>query len=98
MTKIHVEPSGGQRYRVEVEEAGGTTTHQVTVPPDALVRYGGDSPESLIRESFRFLLEREPKESILRSFELDVIARYFPEYPREIKRRLGRGPQGASGA
>jgi hypothetical protein len=33
-------------------------------------------------------LEREPKESILRSFELTVISRYFPEYEREIARRL----------
>lgn len=89
MTKIHVEASGAQRFRVKVEERGSTTTHEVTVPSDALARYGGDSPESLVRESFRFLLEREPKESILGAFELDVIARYFPEYPEEIRRRLG---------
>jgi hypothetical protein len=34
------------------------------------------------------LLEREPKESILTRFDLSVIGRYFPEYEREIKRRL----------
>ena len=39
-------------------------------------------------ESFRFLLEREPKESILRSFDLTVISRYFSEYEREITRRV----------
>jgi len=33
-----------------------------------------------VRESFRFLLEREPKESILREFDLSVIKRYFPDY------------------
>jgi hypothetical protein len=41
-----------------------------------------------VEESFRFLLEREPKESILRRFNLTVISRYFPEYEREIKTRL----------
>jgi hypothetical protein len=41
-----------------------------------------------VRKSFLFLLEREPKESILRSFDLTVISRYFPEYEREITRRL----------
>ncbi|MBL7183234.1 MAG: hypothetical protein ISS50_02165, partial [Anaerolineae bacterium] len=46
------------------------------------------SPEDLVAESFRFLLEREPKESILRSFDLMVIGRYFPEYRREIVKRL----------
>ena len=41
-----------------------------------------------MRRSFEFLLEREPKESILARFDLSVIARYFPEYDREIARRL----------
>jgi len=35
------------------------------------------------------LLEREPREAILRSFDLPAISRYFPEYQREIQRRLG---------
>ncbi len=53
-------------------------------------RYGGDvAPERLLTESFRFLLEREPNESILRAFDLPVIERYFPGYPREIPKRLG---------
>jgi len=46
--------------------------------------------EELVRESFVFLLEREPAESIMSRFDLPVIARYFPEYPREISRRLHR--------
>jgi len=41
-----------------------------------------------VRRSFEFLLEREPKESILTRFDLSLISRYFPEYEREIKRRL----------
>ena len=39
----------------------------------------------------RFLLEREPKESILSRFDLPIISRYFPEYEEEIGERLGLG-------
>jgi hypothetical protein len=45
---------------------------------------------SLIEESFSFLLERESNTSILRSFRITDISRYFPEYEREIRRRLAR--------
>jgi hypothetical protein len=45
--------------------------------------------DDLVRASFGFLLEREPRESILRSFDLSAISRYFPEYEREIRQRLG---------
>jgi hypothetical protein len=44
--------------------------------------------ERLVRESFAFLLEREPAGSILPSFSLDVITRYFRSIPGEIRRRL----------
>lgn len=42
------------------------------------------SPEELVKSSVEFLLQREPKESILREFNLQAINRYFPEYEREI--------------
>jgi hypothetical protein len=41
--------------------------------------------ETLIEKSFEFLLEREPNTSVLRSFELGVIAGYFPEYEQTIR-------------
>ena len=44
----------------------------------------------LIKESFRFLLEREPNTSILRSFHITDISRYFPNTNVEIRRRLTR--------
>jgi hypothetical protein len=75
---------------VKVQEAGGQTEHTVTVKKTDYERLteGSATPKELVAESFRFLLEREPKESILRSFDLTVINRYFPEYEREIKQRL----------
>jgi hypothetical protein len=46
------------------------------------------APAQLVRESFVFLLEREPVESILRTFDLSVIERYFPEYRGTMSLRL----------
>jgi len=70
---------------------GGTTRHQVRVSRSDLARLapGASDPEDLVRASFGFLLEREPKESILRDFDLTVIGRYFPDFEREITRRQG---------
>ena len=45
----------------------------------------GATPEELLEASFKFLLEREPKEAILTKFELPVIERYFPDYPGVIR-------------
>jgi hypothetical protein len=53
------------------------------------VGVAGVSDAEVVEESFRFLLEREPKESIMASFDLPVISRYFPEYQQEMERRLG---------
>ncbi|HET7520901.1 MAG TPA: hypothetical protein VFK61_05095 [Candidatus Limnocylindria bacterium] len=49
---------------------------------------GVEPPDRLVEESFRFLLEREPRESILRHFELSVISQYFPEWREAMQ---GRG-------
>lgn len=75
---------------VDVREGRGHTHHTVTVKKADYQRLtGGEvSPKALVKASFRFLLEREPKESILRRFNLTIINRYFPEYEREIKGRL----------
>jgi hypothetical protein len=76
--------------QVTVSDARGETRHRVTLLKTYYERLAGTqvSPETLVTASFRFLLEREPKESILRSFDLSVIGRYFPEYEREISKRL----------
>jgi hypothetical protein len=66
------------------------THHHVHVSRADLARLapGASDPMSLVEASFAFLLEREPQESILREFDLTVIGRYFPDYEREIGRRL----------
>lgn len=82
-------PSGdGWSCAVTVGGPGAPTTHEVTVAPADLARLapGADDPTDVVRRSFAFLLEREPKTSILRHFDLTVIGRYFPEWERTIRR------------
>jgi hypothetical protein len=88
-TEISIESTGGAVYRVTVTQGRGTTTHDVTVTAEDVARYApGATPERLLEASFEFLLEREPASSILSRFALPVIERYFPDYPREIGRRV----------
>ena len=78
-------------YDVVVDDGRGTTAHEVTVWPSDLARYAPDAtPEALVEASFAFLLEREPKEAILRRFELPVIEQYFPELCDADCRDAGR--------
>ena len=76
----------GTTYTVTIEDRVSTSSHTVTFEPDYVTKLlvGDETIESLLRRSFEFLLERESKESILSSFNLRVISRYFPEYEREI--------------
>ena len=81
MAKIDITHRNGEIYDVSVDDGRGTTRHEVTVWPSDVARYApAATPEGLLKASFVFLLEREPKEAILRRFELPVIERYFPEY------------------
>lgn len=88
VTILKTDKSGtGWSVVVEVSEGGSKTTHTVSVSEDAHKRYGGGSEVGdLVRRSFDFLLARESKESILKSFDLPVIACYFPEYDREFSK------------
>lgn len=80
---------GGWRCKVVVGDEASATQHVVEVDRATLDALAPDaSPEKLVRESFGFLLEREPRESIMRAFELPIIARFFGDYPDEIKRRM----------
>lgn len=79
-------------FEVRVAGGSGETRHRVGLDPRVQARLAPDHPpERLIEAAFRFLLDREPKEAILASFDLPVIARYFPEFERELPRYLARG-------
>ena len=84
MADIRVEPIEDDAYRVTVEEPGSSSTHEVTVPGEQVARFPEVATAELIEASFRFLLDREPKESIMSRFDLGVIPRFFPEYESRL--------------
>jgi len=88
---IEVRRTGPGAFTVTIREGDSETRHQVTLSEADCARLGGgDTPEALVEAAFRFLLDREPKESILRRFDLTVISRYFPEFERELPRYLAQ--------
>ena len=77
------------RFHVRVtDDDGSVTEHDVTSTSADLERLasGYPSPDAFIHACFEFLLEREGKESILRTFDISQIATYFPEFDAEIGR------------
>ncbi len=91
MSDVSVECSrsgGGWLANVSVTDHGSTRRYEVRVSVAELQRFapGAADPTDLVARSFEFLLVREPKESILPTFDLSVIVRYFPDYERDIKR------------
>jgi hypothetical protein len=88
--KIQVEKGAEGEFLVTVSDGRGQTSHRVSLAADYYQKLTGGkvAAEELLRKSFEFLLERESKESILREFDLKVIARYFPEYEPEIVKAL----------
>ena len=86
---VRCEPAaGGWTCHVTVSGPGPATSHEVAVRAEDLARLspGATDPADLVARSFAYLLEREPKTSILRRFDLTVIGRYFPEWERTIRR------------
>jgi hypothetical protein len=84
--------SDGWTCTVSVDDPTGSgTSHEVRVTRADLARFapGAEDPVDLVKRSFAFLLARESKESILRSFDLPVIGSYFPDYEREIRADSG---------
>jgi len=80
--------------RVTIAEGTSQTVHTVAVERTYRDKLAGTEVpvEQLVRRSFEFLLAREPKESILRSFSLALIGRYFPEYEGEMRRSFAKKP------
>ena len=79
-------------FEAVVREGQGETHHHVTMARETCDRLtaGKHTPERCLEAAFRFLLDREPKESILGRFDVTVISRYFPEFERELPRYLSR--------
>ena len=86
---IQVNKMDEGKYKVRVEQKSATF-HTVNAEPEYVDKLtgGNASAEELIHKCFEFLLEREPNTSILRSFDLPVIGRYFPEFEETISKQF----------
>ena len=73
------------KFEITVK-ADQLTKHIVSVTDQMLLNLTNNktSKEELLNFSFNFLLERESNTSILSSFDLTVISKYFPEYPKKV--------------
>jgi hypothetical protein len=77
-------------FDVRVREGKSETRHRVTLSQKSRLRLGKDATaERIVEAAFRFLLDREPKESILASFDVDLIESYFPEFEARLPDYLG---------
>ena len=65
-----------------------TTTHEVTVTDQSLTDLTENkmTKTQLLKFSFNFLLDREPNTSILSTFDINVISKYFSDYRVEVRR------------
>ncbi len=73
-------------FTVTLKGSGGETHHEVTMTQFTYEKLTGSqvSPESCVHAAFEFLLEREPQESILTSFDITVISTYYPDFETEF--------------
>ena len=82
--------SQGWDCDVEISEGDRSSRHNVRVSREDLERWGQPGehdPDSLVERTFEFLLRHEGPEQILKSFELEVVGRYFPDFYEEMRRR-----------
>jgi hypothetical protein len=70
-------------FEVIVREGKGETRHDVTMSRETCERLtaGKHTPERCLEAAFRFLLDREPKESIIRRFDVTLL--------KEVGQRVG---------
>lgn len=98
MAEIQIQKTGeneeGFAFSVAIEEAGSRSTHQVTLSRRDLRELGveTESPDQFVRRCLEWLLEREPKESILARFDVREISQYFPRFSEEIRKRRPQVP------
>ncbi len=88
--RIRILPMAEHEFSVDVTEGPTTTTHRVTVPQDLRDDLGLPTvdEETLVAESFAFLLEKEKSTTILPEFPLDEIQNYFDDYLTSMRTRL----------
>ncbi len=76
-------------FKVVIEESNTSTSHQVSMTKEFYKKLKTNSTsQKIVKHSFQFLLENEPKESILSEFDISIISTYFPDYLKKLKKSL----------
>ncbi|MBI4694810.1 MAG: hypothetical protein HY749_12390 [Gammaproteobacteria bacterium] len=79
-------------FNVTISDSAGSTRHRVTLKRETYERltrnHAETTPQRCIEAAFTFLLERESKTDILKSFDINVINMYFPSFERELAHYL----------
>jgi hypothetical protein len=89
VTEIGIETLDEWSFRVDLSDGSSSSSHMVTIDPDWYEVHWAEVPtEAVVRASFRFLLDRESRTSILPSFDLASISWYFDDYPADLGRYL----------
>ena len=91
-SSISIEKRNDNDFEVTVADSV-TTTHTVTVTDQSLTDLtdNNTTKTQLLEFSFNFLLDREPNTSILSSFDINVISKYFSDYKDEVRRWCDAG-------
>ncbi len=86
---IEVNKKNEQEFLVTIKEQNGKSEHKVILDDTYYQHLSGGkiTKEELIKKSFKFLLERESKESILFEFNLRIIKNYFPEFEKNLQNK-----------
>ena len=84
---ISIQKLSNNEYEVTVQ-SNTITTHIVSLSDEVHKNLTNNkvTKEELLDFSFKFLLDREPNTSIMSSFELTVISRYFSEYENSVEK------------
>lgn len=91
MVEIVVAQVGAEEFDVLVHTDGTATRHRMSLPRHARAGLGlhGVPPTVVVEETVRFLLERQPAGTLPAEGALPVLAGAYPEYPEEIRSRVG---------
>ena len=86
-SSISIEKRTDDVFAVTVAKTS-TTTHTVIVTDQSLndLTDNNVTKTQLLEFSFKFLLDKEPNTPILKSFDINVISRYFSDYRDEVRR------------
>ncbi len=92
VVSVDSSPDRPLTFDVFVRDARSESRHRVVVSQKDAAVFASLSagPPRGVEAAMRFLLDREPKESILGAFDIDVIRRYFPEFDEALPLYVGR--------